>query len=310
MPPDIRVSRLIRIVFGLVLAAVLLTGLVNIVGAAGRSEGRADIVDFHAFYLAGQLIWSGRFAEAYHWSVMLGLEQALGGRAVFMPWSYPPPFGIVVAGLAALPLGVAYLLFATATLGLYLWGTGRLEPEGRWPVMLASVVSIVLNLRCGQNGLLSAGVIAVAARFLLDREQLRSGLCLAVMAIKPHLIPLVPIVLVLQRRWTVLVAAACGAAALTGLSLAIFGTTVFTAFLRAVPDAGRLMAAGAYPMHRMTSIFAFCIGIGLPSGAATLVHGVVAVLVLVAVARLSFRHPDPRLRLGLALISNFLRWQP
>lgn len=304
MAPEIRVSRLIRIVFGLVLALVLLTGLVNIVGAAGRSAGRADIVDFHAFYLVGQLIWSGRFADAYHWSAMLRAEEALGGRPAFMPWSYPPLFGVVVAGLAALPLGAAYLLFAATTLALYLWAMWRLDAENRWPVMLASVVSIVLNLRCGQNGLFSAGLVAAAARLLLDRQQVRSASCLAVMAMKPHLIPLVPLVLILQRRWVVLVAAGCGAAALTALSLAIFGRPVFVAFLGALPDAGRLMALGAYPMHRMTSVFAFCIGIGLPAGAATLIHAVAAVLILTAAARLAFRHADPRLQLGLAIMAG------
>lgn len=304
MAPAIRVSRLIKITFGLVLAGVILIGVLDIVGAVTRLEDRADIVDFHAFYLAGRLALEGRFADAYHTTAMLALEQAYGGRPVFMPWSYPPLFGLVVGGLAALPLGVAYLVFTGGTLSLYLWGTRRLDPEGRWPVMLASAVGIVLNLRCGQNGLLTAGLVAAACAALLRGRGIGAGLGLGLMALKPHLVPLVPIVLCVQRRWIALAVAAASAVALTAISIAVFGSVIVGAFLGALPDVGTLMAAGAYPLHRMTSIFAFCIGIGVAPAAAALIHGAVAACLVGSVARLAVRSADPRLGLGLAVMAG------
>ncbi len=306
MASEIRVSRLIKIVFGLALAGVIVIGVVNNVGATSHWEGRADITDFHAFYIVGRLIWSGQFVEAYHASTMMKLEAALGGgRPVFMPWSYPPLFGIVVGALAALPLGWAFLVFVTGTLGLYVWATARLDPVGRWPVILASLVGIVLNLRCGQNGLLTAAIVAAGSACLMSGNPVRSGLCLGLMAFKPHLVPLVPILLVSQRRWTILAIAALGAITLTALSIAIFGIGVFSAFLHALPEVGRLMTLGAYPLHRMTSIFAFAIGIGLAPWVAMLLHGGVAAGVLVAVARLVSRDPNPRLHLGLVIMAGF-----
>ncbi len=340
MTGSYRPSLLVKTMFGAALAATLLGGLWTVVAAVGTAPNRPDIVDFHAVHLVGRLIAEGRMADAYRTTAMMPLEQSLGGRPVFMPWSYPPPYGLLVAALYRLGLVPGFLVFSLASLALYVAALRRLGGAECWPVLLASFVGMALNLCCGQNGLLTGGLTALVAICALDhddfgsgrskimnvidsnsiehdvirkptfrhhalgRRPLSGGTALALLSLKPHLVLILPIWLALRRRWLTLAVAAAGTLGLTLLSLGVFGREVFTAFLTSMPDVGRMMAAGAYPLHRMTSIYAFALSFGLPSRLALLVHGGAAAVVLVMVGRRMLRGGDPRVELGLAIMAG------
>ncbi len=84
--------------------------------AIGSDPARPDIVDFHPFYLAGTTAWDGHFAKSYDVPFMQALQRSFGGgKDVFMPFVYPPLFGLVMAPLALLPLGLAFPLFTVGT---------------------------------------------------------------------------------------------------------------------------------------------------------------------------------------------------
>src|SRR3569623_643029 len=93
----IQVSRPVRAALCVCWAATLLMGAVKLIAAMGRAPHRPYIFDIHAFTIAGQLTSAGRLAEAYDVPTMIRLEQQVGGQGVFMPWSYPPLFGLVMA---------------------------------------------------------------------------------------------------------------------------------------------------------------------------------------------------------------------
>ncbi len=342
MTEPYRPSRLVKAVFGATLVATLLGGAWTIAAAVGTAPNRPEITDFHAVHLVGRLIAAGHLADAYRASAMLPLESALGGRPAFMPWSYPPAYGLVAAALYHLGLVPGFLAFSVATLALYLVAMRRLGGAECWPVLLASFVGMALNLRCGQNGLLTGGLTALVAVFALDHDDFGSGrskimnvidsnpiehdvvrkpvptlrrhalgprpvaggVALALLSLKPHLVLTLPVWLVLRRRWLTLAVAGAGTVALTLLSLAVFGREVFAAFLDSMPDVGRMMAVGAYPLHRMTSIYAFALSLGLSSWLALLIHGGAAAAVLAMVGRRVLGRCDPRVELGLAIMAG------
>src|SRR4051812_24459829 len=71
----------------------------------GYAEHRV-INDFDAFYIAAQRVWLGDIDQAYqfaNWAPMLR-------NPVFMPWTYPPQFDLLVSPLAFLPVGTAYIV--------------------------------------------------------------------------------------------------------------------------------------------------------------------------------------------------------
>ena len=304
MRAELGVSTLIKTACVAAMLGFLPFGMIVVMEATGRADSRLDITDFHAFYLVGQAIVSGHVAEVYDTGHLFPMEVALGGRQVLMPWSYPPPFGLLVAGLALMPLAAAYLAFTAGTLALYLWATARLAGEARWPVILASFVSIVLNLRCGQNGLLTAGIVALAAAALVERASPRAGVWLGAMVIKPHLVLMLPVWLALQRRWAVLAGAASVALALIAGSTMILGSEVLPAFWQSLSDVGHMMSSGVFPLYRMTSVFAFLLSLGVSPGLAVLLHGAVALIVLGTVAQAWTRSGDMRLGLGLAIMAG------
>ncbi|WP_445222499.1 glycosyltransferase 87 family protein [Bradyrhizobium sp. Pa8] len=55
-----------------------------------------------------------------------------------MPWTYPPQFDLLVAPFALLPAGVAYLLFVTATLTIYLLTLRAIAGKNFAQIMVSS----------------------------------------------------------------------------------------------------------------------------------------------------------------------------
>lgn len=295
----------LKVAFVLVLAASLLIGLWDVTSAIGEDPGRPDIIDFNVFHLAGQLIWSGHYADAYRFATMLPLETALAhGHAVFIPWSYPPAFGFVVAPLAALSVGFAYLGFTLAALGFFCFIMRRLGGSHFWPVILATAPAILINIRAGQNGLLTGGLFGLAALCLLRRRPVAAGSAIGCLVFKPHLAPLLPVLLILQRRWSALAVAALIALALTGLSLTVFGSSVWSAFLASTAEVRRFMAMGAYPLHRMTSVYAFLLSLGAPASVAVALHGAAAVAIIAWAAWTIHTSRDARVQIGIAATAS------
>lgn len=86
----------------------------------GRLAGR-ELSDFDAFYITAQQVLRGQLDLVYRFETLTKLQaEAYNGATSFMPWTYPPQFDLLVAPFALLPTGVAYLLFVTATLTIYL----------------------------------------------------------------------------------------------------------------------------------------------------------------------------------------------
>ena len=304
MDEPLTIRRPLKLTFAALLLLAGLVGVVSDMRAVGQGPGRPEPADFNVFHLAGTLVWSGRFADAYAMATMRPLEAALTGSDAFLPWSYPPLFGLVLAPLARLPLWLAQSLFVSASLALYLAVTRRLAGPQAWPVWLALVPSLALNLQAGQNGLLTGGLAGAAALALLRRRTVAAGAAIAALAIKPHLAVMFPVILVLQRRWHALLVAGAGAAALTALSFAALGWDVFAAFLRSFSEVGRLMAAGAYPLQRMTSLCVALLSWGVAPLAALAVHAAVAVAILAAAVRTLAGADDPRVAIGLAIATT------
>lgn len=305
MTGPVHVGIPLRVALCAAFATALLAGAWFVAEAVGASPGRDDIVDFNVFHLAGRMAWQGNFADAYRASTMLRLERSLGGgRDVFMPFSYPPLFGLVLAILAVLPVGLACLALTATSLALYLTVLRRLAGPWFWPILFAVAPAVLQNLRVGQNGLLTGGLIGLSALLALGRHRWSAGIVIGTLAIKPHLAPMLPVFLLLRRDWRGLAAAAASAAALTEASLLVFGPGTFAAFLASFSDVGRFLALGLYPLHRMTTVFSCLVSLGVPLAPASVAHAAVAAAVLLLAVRTALACGDPRVGLGLCVMST------
>lgn len=225
------------------------------------------LTDFDVIHLAGRLAWEGRLGEAYAAEAFAPLQERLGGGGSFMPWTYPPPFDLLAAVLALMPVWLAYAAFTLPTFGAFLLVLRRLS-GGRFPLALLAVLPVVyITIRCGQNGFLSAALIGSFALLAL-RGSRWAGLPLGLMVVKPHLALGLGLYLLLSRRWGWALQAAAVAALACLLSLLAFGPGAWAAFLGALRESKAFLESGTYPLYRMSSLYAGLRSLGLDPGVA------------------------------------------
>lgn len=234
------------------------------------------VVDFHAYYVAGTLGLEGKVDDSYDMAKMKAAQQAFTGVDVSMPWTYPPPFTLFVTALAALPLGLAYGLFTGLTLLFYLVMLKRIAGDCLPGVVIAMLPVILLTVMTGQNGFLTGGLVAMFLLAFAQRKR-SAGIPLGLMIIKPHLAAAISLLALVERRWQAMFIAAGIVIAALLLPTAIFGMSIWTAFLAGVAESSVFLAEGKYPLFRMTSIYAAVRSTGLSSDIAFAAHGAGAI---------------------------------
>jgi hypothetical protein len=126
--------------------------------------------------------------------------------------------------LAALPFSMALVLFALTGIALYLGYlravVGHLHRY--WFVPALAFPGVWTTLISGQNSLYTLAA-AGGALWLSRRHPVAAGACIALLCVKPRLGVLFPLMLLCERRWTTMAAAA-------GCSALFVGLTVSPAF--------------------------------------------------------------------------------
>ncbi|CAL8978627.1 hypothetical protein RHODGE_RHODGE_02196 [Rhodoplanes serenus] len=285
--------------FGLVLAATALRFALEPPGPAARSP-----VDFDAFRLAGDLVRQGRITLAYRFSEFQGLLRAEFGGTPFLPWTYPPPFDLVVAPLALLPAWLGYAVFMGGTLWGFLAALRRLAPDGAVPALILFTPVVLVTLRCGQNGLLTGALIAWACCGLLAGRAW-AGVPLGLMVIKPHLAMAFAAYVVLSGRWSVAATAAATALSVSLAATVVLGPDVWIALAGSIREAKTFLADGYYPLFRMVSPYAALHTLGAGPTVAMAGQVAVALLALAVVAWASRRLPV-RHALGVTAVASLL----
>jgi len=247
--------------------------------ANAEVTGPRILNDYEDFYIVGRLRREGDIVAAYDNGYLTAAQQRFTGTTTFMPWAYPPPLTALVPLLPMLGLAWSYMLFMVATLLLYLWTLSRFGAQFVGASLLAVFPALVLVVRLGQNGMLTASLIGLVL-LSLSRDRKSAGVPLGLMVIKPHLAIAVGLVPLLQRRWTVLgialgvVVASCLAATLA------LGFEVWPAFFAGAAAAGEYLREGLFPLYRMSSVYAGLRSFGATPGTAMAGHALVALAAL------------------------------
>jgi hypothetical protein len=286
-----------------IIAIVLIPAAAEFSGVKVR-PGAHKLVDFDDFYIAGQLVWRGAIAQAYHFVTMLQLQKSFSSSDAFMPWTYPPQFDLLVALLALLPMGLAYSVFTIGTLAAYLATLKRIAAENFVPVLILVIPLITITVRCGQNGFLTGTLIGLTCLGFLAGRSL-AGLPLGLMIIKPHLAVAFAVYTLVNRRWGTALVAAATVAATSALATVLLGPAVWVAFLDGAKEARIFLEHGLYPLFRMVSIYAFVRSLGFPALVASTAQILIAILALSTVV-LASRQFSARQALGVTAIATLL----
>ncbi len=184
------------------------------------ASGRAGGGDFLAFYAAGRMIAAGDGPQLYS----LKSQQA-AQKELFAPAAYdglatflnPPSFALPFAVLSTLPFTASHAVYCCLMIAAMLAGLQLLKPHlprlrerGGWLTICGLTLTfypIVITATGGQNTPLSFLLLAWAYAALKRARPLTAGLALGLLAFKPQLAAFPLLLLLIQRRFNVLLAA-------------------------------------------------------------------------------------------------------
>jgi hypothetical protein len=221
-------------------------------------QGRTMPTDFINVWAAGRLVLTGQAAAAYDWAVHRQAEIAAVGYDFpgYYGWHYPPPLLFVAALLALFPYVTALTLWIAATFPLYLVGMRSIVGHPFGWLLAAGFPAVLANIAAGQNGFLTASLMAGTLGFMQKRPIL-AGLCLGLLTYKPHFGLLFPVVLIAARQWTVFWMAAATGAVMAAMSWLAFGSETWIAFFEWLPaTSNAFLSEGRADIGKQQSLFA------------------------------------------------------
>src|ERR1035437_7047992 len=185
-------------------------------GATGRN-------DFLSFYAGATLAAT---PDLYDRAKISEVQlRAIGETGDSQKFVRLPCYAMFLKPLAWLPYRTAYLvweLLSATALAAALWLWPHSPPRTKW-LAVCWTLPIYAGLLIGQDDTFVLFWIALSARLMHRKWPMAAGVAMALAASKYHLIVLVALVIVAQKRWRMAAGAAIGGCALLALSFALAG---------------------------------------------------------------------------------------
>ncbi|CAD7045534.1 hypothetical protein RHAB21_03562 [Pseudorhizobium halotolerans] len=264
--------------------------------------------DFANYWIASKLAMEGHVLDLFSGQdiYFARMQEVFGQDYPWHNWSYPPHYLLLVLPFGLLPYVASGIVFQLATLALFLHAASLArapEARGYWLLLLPF---IVCNLHLSQNGFLTAALMlyGLSLRF---RRPLLAGVAIGLLTIKPQLGLLLPILLLLERRWQTIAAAALSAGLSMALSALLFGVDTWTGYVgHNLPYQTIVMTDfGGFFLHLMPSVYGAARSLDLDAATAMALHLPVAALAIVAFLYLAWRLETPEARSLSLLFATF-----
>lgn len=281
------VSRRALEIGAIIVAAILLVAMLHLLmGARGLvlANGQPLFGDFIAFWSAGRAALDGAAERVHDVETIAHYHQlAAPGSSYVAPWNSPPPFLLISGALAALPYPVAAIVFLLIGAAIYLYAARLVLPDTRALLFALTLPAALYHLGTVQTGLLIAGVSGLALIWL-DRRPLTAGALIGLLAIKPHLALLWPLLLALTGRWRAFAAAAASTLAFVVLAGCVFGFDAYWRFFDNLTASQAMISGQRITTPAYASLYASLLGFGAPQIAATTLQAASACAAIAASA--------------------------
>ena len=218
---------LIVLGYGLIIASALLGHLPR------TAFGEPILPDYLAHWTGGRLVLDGQLASLYDQRTQLEAQVATVGQTSKLAWFVSPPFvALMYAPLAGLPYVASAAVWTLLSVAMLLAALKLARPLAsniptpRWRmVVLVCLASqpVLELLGGGQDSALSLLVWVAGTRLMLARRDVFAGAVFALGLFKPQLFVLVPVVLLVQRRYRSLAAFMSAAGVLALISVGMVG---------------------------------------------------------------------------------------
>jgi len=178
---------------------------------AGR-EPQAPLADLVARWTAGRMVTQGDTEQLYELTQQGQYQTGLFPNGS-ISWFVSPPFeAVVMAPLGWMPYPLAGLAWTAASLGalmvsLILLRDSIRVPQGTWRrlvIITFAAFPVVFLIFSGQNSAFILLWLTLTHRAIASGRPYLGGMILGLAFVKPHLVLLVPVLWILERRWTAL----------------------------------------------------------------------------------------------------------
>jgi len=246
--------------------------------------------DFYAFWSFGRFLQALPAHQIYDFATLQPFQHDLRpGFDAFYPCVYPPillPLLQALGGLGYLP---AFAVWTTLGLAGFILAVAGRDWRAPTPWLAILAPTTILAVVSGQNGLLTAALLIGGFRLMARRPWL-AGVLLGLLAFKPQLFVLLPIVLLAGRHWRTLAAVCLMVAGMVGLSLSLYGLETWRAWAEALPAFSQALESQREALGwLMPTITGGLRGVGLTGPLVGVVQGVGAAIAVIALALL-FHH--------------------
>ncbi|MES2542509.1 MAG: glycosyltransferase family 87 protein [Pseudomonadota bacterium] len=263
--------------------------------------------DFANYWTAAQLLLNGQVLDLFadHATYFRHLTDRFGPDTNWRAWSYPPHYLLAIWPLGFFGYGTAMAGFLGVTLVAYLWALRAFV--GPTTISLALATAIVLpavfdNIYHAQNGFLSASLLLGGLALRMKRPVL-AGVLIGCLTIKPQLGALLPLLLLVEKRWLVIASASLTTAGLVVLSGVLFGWESWNGYLtQTLAYQSRVVTdfTGIF-LGMMPSVFGALRMLEVDPQVAAAVHAAVAVPAIGIAGWALWRCPDAGLRAALTI---------
>ncbi len=207
----------------------------------GQTLGR----DAFNFWIAGKLAIESHIDAIYnHAGFMSAVRDILGAGAGLHVFPYPPPALLFTAPFGWLPYWATLLLWSVAGLIAFTLAVSSWQTSRQLTLLTILAPLSLCNIVLGQNGLFTAALFIGGLRLAHSRPIL-AGVLIGCLAFKPTLAILLPLALLIEKRWMVIVSSAITLTVLCVLPTVIWGQSVWSDYLQhAVPFQQKLLEQG------------------------------------------------------------------
>ncbi len=284
-PADPLAARPVELVcFGLCVAYLVFLAAAFANGLWFIDKGGYSIQnDFVNVWAAGRLALDGNAAAIYDWDVHKDAQEAAVGHPfdLYYGWHYPPPFLFAATLLALIPYNAAFLTWIALTLPAYAAAVRHIIGQRGGVLLALAFPASLWNVSVGQNGFVTAALLA-GALGTMQRRPVLAGLLLGLLSYKPQFGLLFPVVLAASGRWRTFWSAAGVTVALAIASWLVFGTAAWRAFFELLPlTAMAVFSDGQAGLWKLQSVFGVVRALGGSEALAYGIHGLLVAAIAV-----------------------------
>jgi hypothetical protein len=206
--------------------AILLELLYHSKNLATRG-GHPVFGDYLAFWSAGRTVLDGHVElvhdRATQWAQHL---KAVPDIRAYFAFNSPPTLLLFTPVIALAPFPVSASIFLVLSIAIYIFAALKILPDRRALIFALTAPAAVYHIGSVQIALVIASASALAL-YWMDRRPRAAGAMIAVLAIKPHLAILWPVLLAITGRWRAFFAAAIATTAFAAAAAVAFGVEAY-----------------------------------------------------------------------------------